>query len=473
MDNIAKKLKTIVKGVAPKSTFGTDPNEPWSAKAGITEGALDQYLMARGINPKFVSTQTKISHSKSSAFLKWKQDHVVESVDKKDTVTMDIPLLIRVLELAREDIKSDMDLHRVVEKLINIRDKGMLTMDDYDYIAKLKEDLDLQGELTEEMIDELKKSTVKSWLSKQEVVPPKKPGMDRKAHNQRIKSRSKSWDRALDRLTGYRATSEEVVDEAKKPKPTALEKWRKASDEREKKHNELEKKPGAVERLEKHLNKEESSEFMKDVKKKVAAAKSDRYTHYSKTSKDMPNTADTYAQMAQHQKKLSKEETELEEAKHYPNRYRATYHDPDTDKMTHVMDFNHKSLEAAKKHAEGSRLQRKDGKEDKLHSVEQIKEESVRKKEMSKSARMIKALYKRKGVVKEDLYDHEKEDKPVTSYGKPPKMSTQDSKKNVGDKAQAAAVLTGGKTLTGQTRDTLEIDPIMRKAGPLDQNKKI
>jgi hypothetical protein len=47
-------------------------------------------------------------------------------------------LMIRVLELAREDIKTDMDLHRVVEKLIDIRNKGVLTMDDYDFIANIK-----------------------------------------------------------------------------------------------------------------------------------------------------------------------------------------------------------------------------------------------------------------------------------------------------------------------------------------------
>lgn len=58
--------------------------------------------------------------------------------DKKDTITFDIPLLIRVLELIREDVKSDMDLHRVVETLISIREKGVLTMDDYDTIAKTK-----------------------------------------------------------------------------------------------------------------------------------------------------------------------------------------------------------------------------------------------------------------------------------------------------------------------------------------------
>lgn len=64
----------------------------------------------------------------------------LEEADKKDTIILDIPLLIRVLELAREDIKSDMDLHRVVERLIDIRNRGTLTMDDYDFIANLKEE---------------------------------------------------------------------------------------------------------------------------------------------------------------------------------------------------------------------------------------------------------------------------------------------------------------------------------------------
>jgi hypothetical protein len=53
----------------------------------------------------------------------------------KDTITMDIPLLIRFAELMREDIKTDVDLHRVVENLIQIKDKGILTMDDYGSIV--------------------------------------------------------------------------------------------------------------------------------------------------------------------------------------------------------------------------------------------------------------------------------------------------------------------------------------------------
>ncbi len=60
------------------------------------------------------------------------------SIDQKDTVTLDIPLLIRTLELAREDIKSDEELHRMVERLLNLKNKKELTMDDYEYIAKIQ-----------------------------------------------------------------------------------------------------------------------------------------------------------------------------------------------------------------------------------------------------------------------------------------------------------------------------------------------
>jgi len=63
----------------------------------------------------------------------------------------------------------------------------------------------------------------------------------------------------------YSEMKEEVVTEAKEPKPSSLDKFRKASAERDKKHDEIEKnqsKDGSgmsssIDRLEKHLNKEE------------------------------------------------------------------------------------------------------------------------------------------------------------------------------------------------------------------------
>ena len=50
-------------------------------------------------------------------------------------VRMDIPLLIRVFEYVREDVKSDVELHKVVEKLIALGPKT-LTMIDYPKIGK-------------------------------------------------------------------------------------------------------------------------------------------------------------------------------------------------------------------------------------------------------------------------------------------------------------------------------------------------
>ena len=49
-----------------------------------------------------------------------------------DTVTVDVPLLIRIMEYAKEDAKTDLDLHNAAEKLIELSQEGRtLTMDDY------------------------------------------------------------------------------------------------------------------------------------------------------------------------------------------------------------------------------------------------------------------------------------------------------------------------------------------------------
>ena len=54
-----------------------------------------------------------------------------------DKVTLDIPLFIRLLEYAREDAKTDMDLHNVAENTIALSETGKtLTMAQYDEIVK-------------------------------------------------------------------------------------------------------------------------------------------------------------------------------------------------------------------------------------------------------------------------------------------------------------------------------------------------
>lgn len=62
-------------------------------------------------------------------------NNTMTNSNPKDTITMDIPLLIRFAELMREDIKTDVALHEVIENLIEIKDKGVLTMGDYESIV--------------------------------------------------------------------------------------------------------------------------------------------------------------------------------------------------------------------------------------------------------------------------------------------------------------------------------------------------
>ena len=62
--------------------------------------------------------------------------------DKVDTITMDIPLFLRMLEYSREDASQDMDLHDVTEKAISLgKERGILQMDDYDEIIGSAEEI--------------------------------------------------------------------------------------------------------------------------------------------------------------------------------------------------------------------------------------------------------------------------------------------------------------------------------------------
>ena len=55
--------------------------------------------------------------------------------DTIDTITMDVPLFIRILEYSREDAQTDMDLHDLAEKAIAAtKQQGILSMDDYDML---------------------------------------------------------------------------------------------------------------------------------------------------------------------------------------------------------------------------------------------------------------------------------------------------------------------------------------------------
>lgn len=70
-----------------------------------------------------------------------------------DKVTMDVPLLLRIMEYSKEDAKTDMDLHHVVEKLVSLSSEGqVLNMDHYD---KLIGSVSEQGAPAEKLIKDI------------------------------------------------------------------------------------------------------------------------------------------------------------------------------------------------------------------------------------------------------------------------------------------------------------------------------
>ena len=86
--------------------------------------------------------------------------------DKVDTITMDIPLFLRMLEYSREDASQDMDLHDVTEKAISLgKERGILQMDDYDEIIGSAEEID-EAELTEAYVP----SNIKEFAKRKGVT---------------------------------------------------------------------------------------------------------------------------------------------------------------------------------------------------------------------------------------------------------------------------------------------------------------
>jgi hypothetical protein len=70
---------------------------------------------------------------------------------------MDVPLLIRMMEYAKEDAETDMDLHAAAENMIELsKEDRILNMDDYNTIISPDKEKQLD-ELVKTVMSKLKK----------------------------------------------------------------------------------------------------------------------------------------------------------------------------------------------------------------------------------------------------------------------------------------------------------------------------
>jgi hypothetical protein len=417
----AQTLKSVVKkGVAEKPSFGTNPFDPWSAKANLAEdAALKQYLTSRGINPKYVTKNQMVAHSKMGQFLKWKRDHnVAEAVDRKDTIIFDIPLLIRVLEFAREELKSDVLLHKMVERLISIRGKGTLTMNQYGKIVK--------EEVAEEEVEQIIEITTTGYHAaatksrmNAAVKVMSSMGKDKQATT-KLNARNAGLKRLGDRTSSEMKKANSGPQKST-PSKTPTEAERRGYGQGRYMGDSVESNGEVISEISSETLQSYKNKAMKssdDLASKGEYKKSNNrlLNHMKATGKQIDKTT------AGIKKSLNKENTQ----------------DP---------------MAASSMPNDGA------------NSPDDVAPKNKNKKliQMSKSARIIKNLYKKKGM-KVETYDSEKEDKSVASYGKKPKMQQVSTDL---DQPKAAAVLTGGTTLTGEKRDTIEIDPMMKMRKPI------
>ena len=415
----------------------------------IEDASLDKYLLSRGINPKFATKDQKVAHSKTTQFISWKRNRMMEDtldevIDKKDTVTLDIPLLIRVLELAREDIRTDMDLHRVVEKLINIRKKGMLTMKDYNYIAKIHENV--MSQVSTEVIEEAKR-TPKDEKEWDKVAQTRSEIWRRKQVKKIDEKKDPCW-------TGYQMVG--MKKKGGRPVPNCVPEEVEPIDEITTTGYHaaaIKSRMNAAVSVASSMGKDKQARTKLDARNRGLKRLSDRTSAEMKKANSGP----------QKPTPPSKPPTEAELRGYGQGRYMgdSVEHDESLIEAQSAAVRFQKALQNAKKKREEE--ERRNAENVKRALTPKPVQEAACACETSKSARIIKSLYKKKGIT-EDMYDFEKDDKSTKSYGKKPKMATTKKEFSFGEKKpEAAAVLTGGTTLTGQPRDTVEIDPMMRK----------
>ena len=483
-------------------------------------GLLMSYIKSKGLDPRMMDGNQKSAYSKSSEFRIFKNRHVKEvsgmgergddwneekkavkeAVDAKDTVTMDIPLLIRVLEYAREDAKTDMDLHKVVENLINMRGEGSLSMDMYDKIVAIKEEI--------EKLDELKKSTIRSYANKKQAelddtppMPFKKPAKS-KAETEKA---AKGMMGALARLSGRKPTSEEVeqIDElsvnkmlkysdaAEKDRKKLNAKWDAGTASRKEQEKAIGREEGenrATNKIKKKTGKypwqlsREETEQIEELSKGTltsyatkaradAASLSKQGDAASKRSstKSMQTALDKFRKAAKRNigaagaesKARVKEEVEqIDELKKQNDNMEIDDRITREEKKMKGADPCWKGYQMVGTKKKGGRevpncvpeeTEITEGiygiQDSPLSATNSVKamESTGRKKQMTKSARMIKSIYKKKNV-KETMYDWEKSEKG----GK------------VVDEPTAKIIMKGGTTMTGKPRDTVEIEPVLR-----------
>lgn len=116
--------------------YFAEAEESINAKQEEKKTHLRQYA-------SMIAERVRLKEGKSVSKQVNEENEIVAVDNPTDEITVDVPLLIRLLEYAREDAQTDMDLHNVAENLISLSKEGRtLSMSDYDSIINSEDELD-------------------------------------------------------------------------------------------------------------------------------------------------------------------------------------------------------------------------------------------------------------------------------------------------------------------------------------------
>jgi len=560
------KEKKSFKDVLQARSRGTDPWNQYDIRAGVSEEALDEglvdaYLKYRGIDPKHLPRHKKAAHGRSKEFQKWKHENpaIKESINEDEgDHTIIVPSFhdhrheMRLPnsseeKAARQHLKK-MGRHEIGGSIAVHKQTGEIHMlhgsNVYGDNMKHSHIPGLHKEEHEAVYGgDSGRSGEPSNSEGHPEVPLKRKMLKKEEVEELLESPKNAWQNRMKNKHGHvvfhdsdhPSTKNElthaykIVDGKKHHvgsfniltnKEVTNESYSELETEKDKDGHQVLTKKGQ-EQLQKYKDEQEEN------KRRAKIAKNSHYEKYKTSSK----TTSSHL---------------------VPNKESFEIH---KDRVDPAIDLVKKNIGGAEK-PKKKLLQEpeKDTQEDSgppsdpKGTISKVAEEtSMKKRALSKSARMIKALYKKHRMVKEeilhedlsgfghtmkkfgyerhhesgshatswfrrgghivtdygrgqwehthfdnpgvsksghgqeslekhlsslhgmkeDTYDWEKDDKKPATTGKAPKLikGTEKVDKNAqdSDNQQPAAVLSGGKTMTGQPRDDIEIDPMMKK----------
>jgi len=446
-----KSKKSVIKDVmkptsiSPKSSF-TDPNDPWSAKANVAENItskrselLKRFYKSKGWNVNYISKNKRVSQSKTGDYEKWKRDHGIYEEDQIDEVSNE---LLGRYKTAAGSQASALDKAGGKENIqkANKRFSGIV------------------------------KATKKQFTN-----DDKKQGV-----MEMDKSQTPPGRDIEPRLSGPDKVAKPIS--AKEFKNHALSILQKLSQARDKKKDVKEAKDAG------------------EYDYEGAMAKTQLQT-ICRNAEDLKNMLDDDENLPEWvQAKITKAEdyitTSLDYLKSTNELEESISLDEVLSKNTKAYDWIHDFVHSDNPKFDGkSKAQRMQMALAAYYASQKrsrTNEDSVDPQAATQSPadganggetlappkksikRIVKEFHSASRQVQEDLYDWEKDDKAAKPYGKKPTTQKIDGVNNIGDdKPNARLILKGGKTLTGEPRDTVELDPMMKNRSKMPDYKSM